>query len=89
MPSVKHYSASERSKIVNAVKRGASITDLAERHGITRVSIHTWVRDHEEYLSLKAKGLIQPAVSRHLAAIKAENRKLMNRISELEAEGMI
>lgn len=85
MPTVKHYPASERSKIIAAVKRGVPIAHLAEKHGITRVSIHNWLRDHNEYRALKSQGLIPPAISRHLAAMKAENRVLTAEISKLRA----
>lgn len=86
MPTVKHYPASERSKIIAAVKRGVSVTTLAEKHGITRASIHGWLRDHDEWQRLKRSGQIPPAISRHLAAIKAENRALQTRVAQLEAQ---
>lgn len=85
MPRHRHYTQTERNKIVRAVKRGVPIAHLAEKHGVTRVSIHGWVRDHDEWHRLKRSGQIPPAISRHLAAIKAENRALAAEISELRA----
>jgi transposase-like protein len=36
----------QRQKAVLEVLGGASVTDAARRHGVTRQTVHAWLRDY-------------------------------------------
>lgn len=84
MPIVKPYSAEKRCKVIKAVKRGASITRLAKRHGITRATIHNWIRNEQNRIDFKSDQASCKLLRAEVFALKAENQELQSRVSELE-----